>query len=215
MPFEGWQPPSRCVWTDHTYVSGIFPIAHHYPELKTFFVKNLKVPSPTLQSQLKELQILCGNQNSATDKFSSVKNLIKEINHWEPQTQDMQVLLGKSVIPIVDEHGREHLAKPEDPFAVVDHQKYGDMFSAKVAVLAIPFEQLSSVRKVLVALGLDKRYMTRLACEISEAKNSCEDKVLSERLRKRAFALVRYVSRPRKGLSEVVFFVSRTTLLLW
>ena len=193
MPSKGWNPPSKCVWSDHNFSPEILPVSHHYKNLKTFFVRQLGVPSPTLGSQVEELQILCSSQKKMSEKFPNVKTLIKEINLWEPRHRDLEVLLNKKVVPIIDEHGREQLIQPKGTFAIVDHQKYGDLFSRKVPVFAMSFEELVSVRNFLIALGLDTRHMSRLARETSNAKNSFKDKVLSEQLRERALALIRCV----------------------
>jgi hypothetical protein len=193
VPSNGWHSPSKCVWNDHNYVPEVFPIANHYSGLKKFFVRNMKVPSHTLPSQIKELQILCGSQQDASEKVSNVINLIKEISIWKPQSQDVQELLDKAIIPVIDKHGRKQLVRPQDKFAIVDRQKYGDLFSEKVSLLAISLEELNSFRNFLSALGLETHYMSELACEISDTNNATADAIISQDFRKRALALLRYV----------------------
>ena len=148
--------------------------------------------SPTLQSQIKELQILCSKQEVLA-KFSEVSTLIKEINLWNPKSIDVQKLLDKKVLPVKDQHGRAALLQPRDAFAIGDRQKYNEMFAGKVAMLAIPLEEIRSVRNFLSALGLDNRYISRLVSEASEVRNAVVDDALSRDFRQRAYALVRYV----------------------
>ncbi len=191
MPSNGWFPPSKCVWSDHNYAPDIYPIAKCYSGLEKFFVQYLKVPFPTLNSQIKELQILCSDQPDMPEKFSDVKNLIKEIDVWRPQSHDVKDLLDKTIIPVIDVHGREQLVKPKDKFAIVDRQTYGEIFAGIVSVLAISLEEMCSFRNFLSALGLETRCMSELACETSDVNNAYADAVISQDFRKRAFALLR------------------------
>ena len=193
MPPNEWLTPSDCIWSDHTYIPGRYPIAGHYPGLKVFFVKQLKVQSPSLQSQIEELQILCSKQDSSS-MFSQVRMLLKEISLWKPNNHDVQGILDSTVVPVKDEYGSEKLLRPRDIFAIGDRQNYNTMFSGKIAMLAIPLGEIRSVRIFLSALGLDNRYMSRLASETSKVENAVEDAALSRDFRQRAFALVRYVN---------------------
>ena len=129
-----------------------------------------------------------------SEKFSNVKVLIKEINARNPQSQHVEGLLGQKIIPIIDTHGQECLVKPTETFVIVDRERYCNMFNKSVAVLAVPFEELRSIRNFLVALDLEERYVSCLAHETSEAKNAFPDAAISQDFRKRAIALVRYVS---------------------
>ena len=197
MPSQGWHSPSRCVWSDHTFKREVYPIAHHYPDLQHFFVEHLGVPYPTVHSQVEELQDLCNSQKGMPEKISDIKTLIKEINVYKPQCQNLRELLNKPVIPVIDTNGREQLVRPKDTFAIVDRQKYGKLFQGKVSVLAVPLEELRHFRYFLSALGLETRYMSNLAHKTTDAKNAFSDGTISKDFRDRALALVRYVHRQR------------------
>ena len=117
---------------------------------------------------------------------------MKEINNWKPKSGGVQALLNENIIPVTDEHGRRILLKPKDTFAIMDRQKYGAMFAGKVATLAIPLDELRTVRTLLSALELDNRYVSRLVNETSKVENAVRDAALTRDFRQRAYSLLRY-----------------------
>ena len=154
----------------------------------------LKVQSPSLQSQIQELQNLCSRQD-VSDKFFQVTALIKEISSLNPSSVNMHGILHSTIIPVKDEHGYEKLLRPIETFAIGDRQQYVTIFTGKIAILAIPLEKLRDVRNFLSALGLENRYMSRLVHETSKVANAPQDFALSRDFRQRAYSLVRYVSQ--------------------
>ena len=147
---------------------------------------------PTLEIHIEELQILC---NNATEiPFEQIKGLIREISLWKPVENNVQELRDKKILPANSKHGRKILMSPMDTFTIVDRRKYGEIFTGKVAILDFALEEIRSIKTFLSALGLDDRYMSRLANETSEAEDAVEEVTLSEDFRRRAYALVRYVA---------------------
>jgi len=154
-------------------------------------VERLGVDMPTLEIHIEELQILCDN---ATDvPFEQIKGLIREINLWNPVKNNVQELRGKKILPVNDINGHKSLMRPKDTFAIVDRQKYGDIFTGQVATLDFALGEVRSIKTFLSALGLDNRYMSHLANETSKVGDAVEEPTLSEDFRRRAYALVRYV----------------------
>lgn len=146
---------------------------------------------PTLEIHVEELLSLCNNATNIP--FEQIKGLIREIDLWKPVDNNVQELKDKHVLPVNDKHGRKKLMTPNDTFAIVDRQKYGDIFTRKVASLDFALEEVRSIKTFLSALGLNNRYMSHLANETSEVGDAVEEVTLSEDFRRRAYALVRYV----------------------
>ena len=191
LPQKEWHSQFECLWSESTHISGKFPIAAQYPDLRDFFVERLGVKMPTLEIHIEELQILC---NNATDvPVEQIKGLLKEINLWQPVENNVQELRDKKILPAKTKHGRKILMSPMDTFAIVDRQKYGDIFTKKVATLDFTLEEIRSIKTFLSALGLDNRYVSHLANETSKVEDAMEGVILSEDFRRRAYALVRYV----------------------
>lgn len=189
---NGWHSPSECVWSDYTYIPGIFPLARQYPDLMDFFVGRLGVQSPTLESQVQELQALCEKHPDPAD-FAQIIALMKEINLFKPTKDAVRKILKKNVIPVKNEQGLEILLRPTESFVIMDRENYSALFDAKVATLAMPIGELRSVRMLLSALGLESRYMSRLIKEESKVENAVFDSALTKGFRQRAYHLMRYV----------------------
>ena len=169
----------------------MFPIGAQYPDLREVFVERLGVDLPTLELYVEELQNLC---NNAIDvPFEQIKGLIREISLWKPVENDVQELKDNDILPANDKHGHKVLLSPMDTFAIIDRQKYGDIFAEKVATLDFTLDEIRSIKPFLSALGLDDRYTSHLANETSGVGDAIEDMTLSEDFRRRAYALVRYV----------------------
>ena len=179
------------MWTKPTRIAGRIAIASDFSELKDFFLDVLEVGVPDKSTNIMELEALC--QVEKTPSISQVKALLWEINSWEPSHSDLDPLRPLKAFPVLGLDRKPQLRCLQDIFVLYDRQSHVKTFKGKVGSLDFSLEDIRSLRPLINALGLSKRYSSTLIREDSHAEDVVLDPHLSKYIRDRAHAIFRYI----------------------
>lgn len=185
-----WFPPTSCMWTKSTRIAGKVAIAVDFPSLEDFFVRDLEVQEPDKSTYIMELETLC--RVDSAPSILQVKDLLWEINSYEPSTRDVDILKPLSFLPIKEATGELRLHNVKDVFVLFDRQGHTETFQGKVASLDFDIEDIRLLRPIIDGLGLASRYTSKLAEKESCAPDAVLEPSLSRDLQSRAHAIFRY-----------------------
>lgn len=188
-----WFSPTSCMWTKSTRIADKVAIALDFPSLEDFFVRGLEVQEPDKSTSIMELETLC--RVDPAPSIVQVKDLLWEINSYEPSTGDMDILKPLSFLPIKEVTGHLRLHNVKDVFVLFDRQGHTETFQGKVASLDFDIEDIRLLRPIIDVLGLASRYTSKLAEKESCAPDAVLEPTLSKDLRSRAYAIYRYLYR--------------------
>lgn len=186
------------MWIKSTRIASKVAIALDFPSLEQFFIRDLRVQEPDKSTFIMELETLC--RVDSAPSIPHVKELLWEINAYEPSTGDMDILIPLSFLPIKEATGDLRLHNVEDVFVLFDRQGHTEIFEGKVASLDFDIENIRRLRPIIDALGLASRYTSKLAGQESCAPNAILDPSLSKDLQSRASALFRYACLEQAAL---------------
>lgn len=192
LPEAKWYPPSACLWTADTQISGKAAIAGQYASLQDFLVKHLRVEEPSIGTYIEELELLISGRESPS--IEKVKTFVKKIGSWKPQQESLEPLKLLKFLPVRGFDGVLTLKCAADNFAIVDRKKCGDTFRGTIPILDFSVEEVHDLGALIWALRLADRYMSKAVEESSKANEPSLDPVLSEEMRHKAYALFRYVT---------------------
>jgi hypothetical protein len=114
----GWYKISECLWSSTTDIRGKVTLNDHYEDLKDFFIDTLGVNTLTFQMVYDELL-----ETSSESTINETKSKIWSLNallQTEGDDFDPDLLLEKSVFPVVYPDGMKRLTSAAMEFAIPD-----------------------------------------------------------------------------------------------
>lgn len=203
IPTENaWFPPSRCVWADSKVkIPGKACIANSYPAKNGFFTAFLKVSEPTVAMYIDSLKAGVKDETPP----SRVKEIMVLICSLGLGTTDFSGLADVKFLPIKSANGISGFASAADGddyhnFVIVDNKIHRDAFKNKLRILDFSIEEIRDTRQLLLAMGLEKQFSSKLVKEITDVKGGSRDHEMSASLRIKSQAIVRYVVR--RGIQD-------------
>lgn len=211
-PLLCWLSPSCCLWSSKVEITGRDIVSEQFDgcqqkgDLKVFFLECLHVSEPSLGLLVQELKMcagpLLGKSNLHKDDGSirKVKSLMKLINSMplgEARADSLGAeLRSESIFPVRLKDMRM-LKSTADYFSITDRRKYEEAFENKALLLDFSLEEALELEPFIHWLGLEERYLSRSVTEYSTFGGSDEacSLDLTQELRLRAKALLRYVSK--------------------
>ena len=134
------------------------------------------------------IQLVNGHSTPSPQR---VKDLIYDINSWNPDRKALEGLSLWNMLPVEGTDGQITLSKVTDTFAIVDRVNFGDLFKNKVPLLNFELEEVHGLRPFLSALSLGGRYISQLVKEFTTVNGCNFDRTLSGEMREKAYALFR------------------------
>ena len=196
---NAWRPPSQCVWVE----SGVripqkSSIADVYPSKKTFFTTVLKISEPTVEMYIDSLKAEAKGKTSA----AKIKDTMALICGLEFGETDFSSLVEAKVLPVKLTDGVVKFASVSSKddfvdFAIVENTIHWDAFKGKIVVLDFSLEEIRDTRPLLLAMGLKERFSSNLVKEVTDARGRFQDHEMTENLRLKSQAIVRYVIHHR------------------
>ncbi|ETS73697.1 hypothetical protein PFICI_14643 [Pestalotiopsis fici W106-1] len=164
---DSWHKIEDCLWSSATDIEGKVILNDIYPDLAGLFVKELGVTTLTLQMAYDKLKKL-----GASDKppISEVKSTWAAFHSLLSQTDkkpDPTPLLKRRLFPVKHASGHVELCCGTSPFAIIDRRPHGLLFAGKASLLDHSFEEVYQLRSTLKWAGLDTRYTSVAAKEVS------------------------------------------------
>ena len=148
-----------CLWADETQLTNRTPISSVYSGLSKLFVERLRVEKPNLKMHVMDLVRTA--QSSSKPPIEKFKDLITAINDLNPKPEDVTQLMNVKAFPVRHTDGRLSLESPDSTFSIVDRADYGRRFAGIVSVLDFDFAQCQRLERMIGALGLMGRYISR------------------------------------------------------
>ena len=193
-----WRPPSQCVWVESSVkIPGKYSIANLYATKKTFFINVLKVTEPTVDMYIELLKGAAKGKTSAT-QIKETMILICGLGLGEC---NLTGLADADFLPIKPPRGPNVLTSANLKnlmsldFTIVENLFHLNAFEGKINVLDFTLEEIRDTRALLLAMGLEKRFSSKLVEEVTEVTGSSVHSQMSRMLRSKTKAIVRYVTR--------------------
>ena len=196
---NAWRPPSQCVWVEsNVKIPWKVSIADAYPLKKTFFTTVLKVSEPTVEMYIDSLKAEAKGKASAA-RIKETMALICGLGVGET---DLSSLVEAKILPVKLAKGLGSFASASFKdnsvdFAIVENTIHWDAFKGKIVALDFSLEEIRDTRPLLLAMGLEERFSSKLVKEVTDVRGGSQDHEMTRNLRIKSQAIVRYVIRHR------------------
>ncbi|KAL8736556.1 MAG: hypothetical protein Q9181_002384 [Wetmoreana brouardii] len=187
---KAWRPPSQCVWVDSSVkIPEKASIADTYPSKKTFFTTVLKIPKPTVEMYVESLKAEA-KEKASTAQVKETMALICRLGIGET---DLSSLVEDKVIPVKLANGESSFAAAlsKEDFVIMENIIHWDAFKGKITVLDFSLEEIRDTRPLLLALGLEKRFSSKLVKEITDVRGGSQNHEMTRNLRIKSQAIAR------------------------
>ena len=194
---NAWRPPSQCIWVEsNVRIPGNASIADAYPSLETFFTKVLSVSKPTVEMYIDSIKAEAKGKASA----ARIKDTMRLICSLGVGESDFSSLVEAKVLPIKLANGVGGFASASSKdeyvdFAIVENTIHRDAFEGKIVVLDLSLEEIRDTRQLLLAMGLEERFSSRVVKEVTDVRGGSQDHDMTRNLRIKSQAIVRYAIR--------------------
>ena len=194
-----WCPPSQCIWAE----SGVkipekFSIADAYPSNETFFTTILVISKPTVDMFVDSL-IAESKGNGSKDKIKEIMVLICGLGVGD---SDLSKLIETPVLPIRLASGKISFRSASSgrkflDYVVLETTIHCDAFKGLIDFLDFTIEEIRDIKPLLIAMGLNKLFSSRLVREVTDVNGGCADLEMSKTLRAKSQAVTRYANTDR------------------
>ncbi len=201
---NAWRPPSQCVWVESSVkIPWKASVADVYVLKKSFFTTVLEISEPTVEMYIDSLKAEAHGKASAA-QINEIMALICGLGVGET---DLSSLVEAKVLPVKLANGVRSFASASpkddfDDFAIVDNTIHWDAFKGKIVVLDFSLEEIRDIRPLLLAMGLEERFSSKLVKEVTEVKGGSQDHEMTRNIRIKSQAIVRYVVRHRISIGK-------------
>ena len=115
---------------------------------------------------------------------------------------DLSSLSEAKVLPVKLANGVSSFASASSKdelldFAIVENTIHRDAFKGKIVALDFSLEEIRDTRPLLLAMGLEERFSSKLVKEVTDVRGGSQDYDMTRNLRIKSQAIVRYVIRRR------------------
>ena len=192
---NAWYPPSQCVWVEsNVEIPGKASIADAYPSLETLFTKVLNISKPTVEMYIDSMKAEAKGKASAA-RIKETMRLICSLGVGE---HDFSSLVEAKVLPIKLANGVGDFASASSKdecidFVIVDNTVHWNAFKGRIMALDFSLEEIRDTRPLLLAMGLKKRFSSKLVKEVTDVNGGSQDQEMTKNLRIKSQAIVRYV----------------------
>ena len=198
---NAWYPPSQCVWAESSVkIPGKASIADTYPLRETFFTTVLKISKPTVDMYIDSLIAEAKGKASAA-QIKETMALICSLGFGD---NDFSSLGEAKVLPIKLANGACSFASASSKdvnFAIVENNIHLDAFKGKIVVLDFSLEEIRDCRPLLLAMGLEERFSSKIVKEVTDVRGGSQDHETTRILRIKSQAIVRYAIRHRTSMN--------------
>ena len=194
--YDDWYPPSQCVWVEsNVNIPEKCSIAEAYPTKKRFFTDILGILEPDVGMYIDSLEAQAGDEPSRL-KILDTMTLICRMGVGETDTSR---LVNAEILPILTPDGESSFVSPasaasSQKFVIMDNAIHRNVFKGKTGILHFALEEIRDIRPLLVSLNLGGRFSSRLVREVTTVEGGSRDDEMTNRLRHKSRALVRYHS---------------------
>ena len=167
------------------------PLDRTYPELKKFFVDEMRVISMNVNVLVQELTKIAKKASPDVDEVKRIMLAIGQILASDPAVKVNERYLDSlrktAFLPVCDSGG-QRLLLTNGGFCINDHKRYGEAFKNKARILDFDYEDLTSLHPLLEVLEIKHRYISNLVSAHTTVESSCLSEYLTNHIRDRAYA---------------------------
>ena len=200
---SAWFPPSQCVWVDSSVkIPGKASIADTYPLRESFFTTVLTISKPTINMYVDSLIAEAKGKTSA----AHIKETMALICSLGVAEDDFSSLVDAKVLPVKLANGARSFAAASSKddgvnFAIMENTIHRGAFESKIGVLDFSLEEIRNTRPLLLALGLEERFSSKLVKEVTDVRGGSQDHEMTRILRIKSQAIVRYAVRHKTSMN--------------
>jgi hypothetical protein len=173
-------------------------LATSYKNQAAFFQRVLGIEKPNLEMHI---HALSQKALISPDK-QSLQQEMRNICALNPKPDDLWPKLSNcKCFQVRKPSGELKWSSCSDAFAVVDRTDYGDLFRDKIPTLDFSLEEVHSLKVFLQCLNLEPKYLSNSVTEETRVDGGVFNTELTNDLRRKAYAIARYVLFYRKELN--------------
>lgn len=187
----GWYKISECLWSSTTDIRGKVTLNDHYEDLKDFFIDTLGVNTLTLRMVYDEL--LETSSESAIDETKSKIWSLNALLLTDGDYVDPDLLLERSVFPVVYPDGTKGLTSAATEFAIPDREHLASQFRGKIKILDFSLEEVRRLKGFFEWTNLTHRYLSASIKELTSFSGEATQLISAPHrdLRRKAHAILR------------------------
>ncbi|KAL5362015.1 hypothetical protein BJX96DRAFT_153271 [Aspergillus floccosus] len=187
----GWYKISECLWSSTTDIRGKVTLNDHYEDLKDFFIDTLGVNTLTLQMVYDEL--LETSSESTVDETKSKIWSLNALLQTEGDCVDPDLLLERSVFPVVYPDGTKGLTSAATEFAIPDQEHLASQFRGRIKMLDFSPEEVRRLRGFFEWTNLTHRYLSASIKELTSFSGEATQIISTPHrdLKRKAHAILR------------------------
>lgn len=184
-----WHAPSSCIWAPvKVQLPGKISLATAYTKQRRFFEDVLKIPKPSVQMHIAALQDRARTHPIKAAILQEMQNICA----FSPSTDLLRDKLADcKCFPIQRPSGKIDWMASTEEFAIADRKEYASIFIDKIDILDFSLDEVHAVRSILSALGLERRFMSKVVREETNVKDGTPLASLTAGLRRKAYAICR------------------------
>jgi hypothetical protein len=163
----------------------------HYEDLKDFFIDTLGVNTLTLQMVYDEL--LETSSESTIDETKSKIWSLNALLQTEGDYPDPDLLLERSVFPIVYPNGTKGLTSATTEFAIPDREHLASQFRGRIKMLDFTLEEVRRLKGFFEWTNLTHRYLSASIKELTSFSGEATQLISAPHrdLKRKAHAILR------------------------
>ena len=166
---HNWFKTSQCLWASATTIRGRATLNDHYEDSKDFFVTVLGVAELSLDMVLDEL-VEKGSRQAPVEEIKETLWALTSFLSTNTPVSSPRRILESRVFPVKYPNGQVVLRTSSVEFGIVDRRLLGDSFAGEANLLDFTLEEVRSLKPFFVWAGLEKRYLSNMVKEISQAE---------------------------------------------
>ncbi|PIG82100.1 hypothetical protein AARAC_000013 [Aspergillus arachidicola] len=196
----GWYKISECLWSSTTDIRGKVTLNDHYEDLKDFFIDTLGVKTLTLRMVYDEL--LETSSESTIDETKSKIWSLNALLQTEGDYHDPDLLLERSVFPVVYPDGTKGLTSAATEFAIPDREHLASQFRGRIKMLDFSLEEVRRLKGFFEWTNLTHRYLSGSIKELTSFSGETTQLISAPHrdLKRKAHAILRWRSGGREEL---------------
>jgi hypothetical protein len=194
-----WHTLRSCLWNSPFSLAEYEDLASIYPDLKSFFVTQLRVKNADPAMLVNELARMAGHTEPRTadirQRLIEVGRIIAKGNIDDNLSAALERLRTTKFLPKQTSSGDIVLVGVEDDFAILDHERFGTAFHDEDVLLDFSLEDVQILDTVFRFMKVTHRYLSNAVDEVSTVgEDAVRNETLERALQAKAYALYWYVS---------------------
>ncbi|KAM0559904.1 hypothetical protein ACHAPJ_003854 [Fusarium lateritium] len=153
-----WLTLLDCIWSPGLKVEDKVDLSVHYPDLRSFFVDNLKLPKYTSQEVWTELLSL--PDNASVERSRDLFLTLNTLAITNPTSLERPYFTKPAIYPVKTQKGRIIRVSGDSDFFIADKAHLADSFSGKANILAFTPRDVLRLEQYFTWAGMKNRYLS-------------------------------------------------------